>query len=132
MWKYIKLALLGKDAVVEYLKDTNDPHHPIWLHRRFVGAVITLACGIAGVFGYTIDANQVINAYWEAVPSLLAVYGVVLTVIGQIHKNNPDRKIAMSIAKASQRQMQATTILKQEQQKTSANDDIAKLIKENE
>lgn len=87
--KYIPLLLKFKD-VTEIYKDETGKDKPWYMSRTFLGSAIAFifTC-LAVFFGIVVDAATiqiVVDNTSTIISGLVAVYGIILTLIGQIKK----------------------------------------------
>lgn len=87
--KYIPLLLKFKD-VTEVYKEETGKDKPWYMSRTFLGSAIAFifTC-LAVFFGIVVDATTiqiVVDNASTVVSALVALYGIVLTIIGQIKK----------------------------------------------
>jgi hypothetical protein len=90
--KYIPLLLKFKD-VTEVYKEETGKDKPWYLSRTFFGSAIAFIFSCLAVFfGLVVDATtiQIVvdNAYTIS-SAIVALYGIVMTFIGQIKKTMP-------------------------------------------
>ena len=87
--KYIPLLLRFKD-VTEVFKEETGKDKPWYMSRTFLGSAIAFifTC-LAVFFGIVVDAGTIeiiVNNVSTIISGVVAVYGIILTLIGQIKK----------------------------------------------
>jgi uncharacterized membrane protein len=89
MFKYIGLILKFSDVSKVYKEETGKDKR-WWLSRTFIGSLIAfLATAVTVFFGIEISDGQVeviVNSLSTIIPAAIALYGVVMTFIGQVKK----------------------------------------------
>jgi len=98
--KYIPLLLKFKDVADTYRKETGE-NKPWYLSRTFLGSAIAFifTC-LAVIFGITVDNETitvVVNQISTLIPAIIALYGIVMTIVGQITKSR--RKSPQELAR---------------------------------
>jgi uncharacterized membrane protein YidH (DUF202 family) len=87
--KYIPLVAMGKNVSTAYKEETGK-ERPAYLSRRFIGAALALAGGIAAVqFGIKIDDNiiaSVTDNLDKLIAAGIALYGAIVLIIGIFKK----------------------------------------------
>ncbi len=109
IFKYIAF-LLGLKNVGEIYQAEKDKPAPVFLKKRVIGAAITTgSVGVAAWSGYKIDEqvvmqfiglyNGTVDNIYAALPllteawlSLIAMYGVIMMIKGQVDKKLRDAK----------------------------------------
>lgn len=93
MFKYIGLILKFSDVSAIYKQEKGEGKS-WWLSRTFIGSLIAfLATVVAVFFGIQISDGQVeviVNSVSTIVPAVIALYGIVMTFIGQIKKKQDE------------------------------------------
>lgn len=89
MFKYIGLILKLSDVSSIYQAEKNEGK-PWWLSRSFIGSLIAFfATAVTVFFGITVSDGQIeviVNSLTTIIPAVIALYGVIMTFIGQIKK----------------------------------------------
>lgn len=83
--KYLSLILRFRNVAEVYKEETGEGK-PFYLSRRFIGLLITIIFAIVTVrTGITIDealSAQIAEHVVSLITALVALYGIILTVIG--------------------------------------------------
>lgn len=87
--KYIPLLLKFKD-VTEVYKEETGQDKPWYMSRTFLGSAIAFifTC-LAVFFGIVVDAGTIeiiVNNTSTIISAIVALYGIVMTLVGQIKK----------------------------------------------
>jgi len=87
--KYIPLLLRFKDVTEVYKEETGE-NKPWYMSRTFLGSAIAFifTC-LAVFFGIVVDAGTieiVVNNISTIISAIVALYGIIMTFIGQIKK----------------------------------------------
>lgn len=94
-FKYLPLLLGLKDVANVYKQETGEDK-PWYLSRTFLGSAIAFIFTCLAVFfgiSYTGDDIEVIvNNIYTIITTCVALYGVVMTFVGQIKKKTPEGK----------------------------------------
>src|SRR3989304_2012205 len=87
--KYLSLILRFKNISEVYQEETGQGK-PFYMSRRFIGLVITVIFAITTIWtGVTVDdaiSLQIADNIVAVITALIALYGVVLGIIGQVKK----------------------------------------------
>lgn len=87
--KYLSLILRFRNVAEVYKEETGEGK-PFYLSRRFIGLLITIIFAIVTVrTGITIDealSAQIAEHVVSLITALVALYGIILTVIGHFKR----------------------------------------------
>lgn len=93
--KYIPLLLKFKDVTDVYKEETGEDK-PWYLSRTFLGSAIAfISTCLTVFFGIVVDAGTVqivVDNISTIIPAIIALYGIVMTFVGQIKKKSTKEK----------------------------------------